>query len=230
MTRVVPLQHPSGPPTSEAQLLQRAQALSGHTLGELAAALELPIHSAPVRTKGLAGRLVERMLGAHARGPEQPDFPDLGIELKTIPLDAKGRPRESTFICSIPLERIAENRFEESRAYRKLRRVLWVPVEHAPTLALGARRLGRPKLWSPDPAQLALLAADWDEVAAIIGRGDLPALTARVGQALQARPKAANARVRVRGRDENGAPLAVLPRGFYLRARFTQAIFAGQAP
>jgi DNA mismatch repair protein MutH len=213
-------------PQSSAELLERARDLAGRNLAELAARAGLPLPSEPRRNKGYVGSLVERLLGARAGSASVPDFPRLGIELKTIPLAADGTPRESTFVCTVGLGEIADSEWEQSGVYRKLARVLWVPIEAAPARAFGERRVGAPRLWSPDAAQHAALRADWEELAAVIARGDVELLTARIGRCLQVRPKAANSRVRGRGVDAGGAPVRTLPRGFYLRASFTASIFA----
>ena len=103
-------------------LLRRASRLSGVTIGALAEALgvDLTARSA-VRTKGRIGELVEHALGASAGSADIPDFPHLGVELKTIPLDSRGRVTESTFVCSIDLDRADRNDFGRSRRCRQRR-------------------------------------------------------------------------------------------------------------
>lgn len=214
------------PPASETDLLARAEALAGRTVGELAAALgtALPVESR--RAKGFVGELVERALGAPRSSASRPDFAELGVELKTIPLTASGQPRESTFVCSAPLREIAAEQWSSCGVRRKLARVLWVPIEAIDGGPLQARRIGRARLWSPTAEEEALLRADWEELAGVIGRGDVELLTAHSGQVLQLRPKGRNSRQRTRGADEGGAALSVAPRGFYLRASFTARLFA----
>jgi DNA mismatch repair protein MutH len=212
-------------PSSEAELMLRARALSGRTVGEIAALAALALPVEPSRTKGFIGGLVERALGAHAGHAAGPDFRALGVELKTIPLATDGRPRESTFVCTISLRTVAEGEWERSAVRRKLARVLWMPIESDRSLTLAARRIGTPRLWSPTPAQEEALRADWEELVSVIGRGDVELLDARAGRCLQVRPKARSASARGRGIDERGAPTRTLPRGFYLRARFTAQLF-----
>ena len=155
-----------------------------------------------------------------------PDFPELGVELKTIPLDKLGHVRESTFVCGIDLAACREEEWETSRVWRKLRRVLWVPVEGERKIAVPQRRVGQALLWSPDAEDEAALRFDWEELAGVIGCGDVESLTGHLGRYLQVRPKAAHGRVRRQGVDREGASFAVLPRGFYLRATFTGRILA----
>ena len=212
------------PPRDEEELLARARALSGRTVGELAAERRVAVPPTAHRAKGLVGRLVEEALGATAGSKGRPDFEALGIELKTLPLDREGRPKESTFVCSIALTRMAETEWEESLVWRKLRRVLWMPVESDPALPLPARRLGTPILWSPSERERDRLRQDWEALAERIGSGGIDRVTAHLGEVLQVRPKAAHARVRRRAPEEDGAFVWALPRGFYLRTAFTRAL------
>jgi DNA mismatch repair protein MutH len=212
------------PPADEAELMARARALSGLTLSEVAARFALLAPPDLRRHKGFVGALIERVLGASAGSRAAPDFEALGIELKTLPVDARGRALESTFVCTIPLMEIGEVEWASSRVRRKLSRVLWVPVEGERSIAVGARRIGEPLLWSLPPETETLLRFDWEELAGIIGRGDVETITGHIGRCLQIRPKARDSHARRRGVDIDGARFAALPRGFYLRATFTSEI------
>jgi DNA mismatch repair protein MutH len=211
-------------PATEAELLARAKRIAGFTLSAIAAELGRPVPRDQKRAKGWVGNLVETALDADAGSRARPDFEALGVELKTIPVDRKGRPRESTYLTAVPLRRIRRMRWEESELRRKLLRVLWIPIEADPEIALAARKIGSPLLWSPSEEEEALLRADWEELSELIAEGYIESLTAHRGRCIQIRPKAENARQRTWGEDEEGAPLRTLPRGFYLRKRFTQAI------
>ena len=172
------------------------------------------------------GGLVERALGATAGSRAVPDFPELHIELKTLPVDRTGAPLESTFVCTIPLTEIGDVEWASSRVRRKLLRVLWVPVEGERSIPVGERRIGQALLYRLTEADEALLCRDWEELAGLIGRGHVEALTGHLGRCLQIRPKAAHSRARRIGFDAEGVPFAALPRGFYLRASFTRALLA----
>lgn len=213
-------------PQSEAELVARARALSGRRVGELAAELGVPCPPDLRRAKGFVGGLVERALGADAGSRSLPDFSGLGVELKTLPVDARGRPVESTFVCTIPLTEVAHLEWAESPVWRKLRRVLWMVVEGDRGLPPARRRIGEPLLWSPSPDQERALRFDWEELAGVIGRGDVESITGHLGQCLQVRPKAANSHARRRGTDRDGAFFDAMPKGFYLRATFTASVLA----
>ena len=212
------------PPDSELELLDRARAISGRTLAELARAAELDVPADLRRAKGFVGQLVERALGATSSSRAGPDFQTLGIELKTLPLDAGGRPVESTFVCTIPLARVGDLEWEDSPVRAKLRRVLFVPVEGERERAVALRRIGEPFIWSPSAEEEADLKFDWDELSGRIGRGDVESITGHLGRWLQVRPKAADSRARGLARDADGVAFSALPRGFYLRAAFTERV------
>jgi DNA mismatch repair protein MutH len=212
-------------PASEAELMERAHALAGRRLGDLANlhGLEVPIEMR--RAKGFAGTLLERCLGATAGSRALPDFEGLGVELKTLPLDRAGRPLESTFVCTIELTELADSEWATSRVRKKLARVLWVPLLSERERPLVERTVGTPLLWSPTAAQEADLRWDWEEIAGLIGLGRIDDITGHLGRCLQMRPKASNSRARRVGIDDEGIRVEVLPRGFYLRPSFTATLF-----
>ena len=212
------------PPRDEAELVQRAASLAGLRLSELAARFEQAVPQDLRRAKGFVGSLVERALGATAGSRALPDFPELSIELKTLPVNRGGAPVESTFVCTIPLTEIGEVEWANSRVRRKLARVLWVPVEGEREIPVGERRLGQALLYRLTQEDEQLLRADWEELSGYIGRGHVEELTGHLGKVLQIRPKAAHSRARRLGVDADGAPFAALPRGFYLRPSFTHAL------
>jgi DNA mismatch repair protein MutH len=215
------------PPRDEDELLRRARALAGRTVAELAARLDRPVPADLRRAKGFVGQLIEDLLGATAGSRAEPDFPHLGVELKTLPVDAAGRPRESTYVCTLPLDGTLAASWEASWVRRKLARVLWVPVvvgDGPP----GERVVGTPVLWSPSPEEEATLRADWEELATIVALGELWDLHGRHGAALQVRPKAASSSELSWVLGEEGAWVRDVGRGFYLRPAFTAALIAAR--
>lgn len=214
------------PPASPEELLARARAYSGSSLGELAAAQGAAVPADLRRAKGWVGSLFEAALGATAKSRAAPDFEELGIELKTLPVTMQGVPLETTFVCTIPLANMASVEWGESRVFRKLRRVLWVPVEGNRATPVGARRIGTALLWSPSAEEELDLRFDWEELAGMIGAGRVEDITGHLGRYLQVRPKARDSHARRRGSGDGGAMISTLPRGFYLRTSFTARILS----
>ncbi|MCC6709702.1 MAG: DNA mismatch repair endonuclease MutH [Gammaproteobacteria bacterium] len=212
------------PPRDEAELVSRARRWAGMTVGDMAQAVAQAVPRDLRHHKGWLGELVETALGATASSRPLPDFTELGIELKTIPVGVDGKPRESTHVCSVELGELIGQHWQRSTVRLKLSRVLWMPVEYRAELPLAARRFGVAQLWSPSHEQENVLRADWEEHMELLATGRFDLLDARLGQALQIRPKAANGRALRAVGDSGGAPAATLPRGFYLRAGFTHTV------
>ncbi len=168
-------------PSSEAMLLQRAGDIAGGTLGELATRYGWPVPQTLRHAKGWTGELIERALGATAGPRAGPDFAHLGVELKTIPVARDGRPRESTYVCTVTLSGHEGSTWENSPVRRKLQRVLWMPVEAEPEITIARRRIGSPLLWTPDPDEESMLRADWEELMEMVCLGQLHLVTARHG-------------------------------------------------
>ncbi len=211
------------PKTTE-ELLSRAQAIAGLSFGELAAQLSIPVPPDLKRDKGWVGMLLETALGATAGSKAEQDFRHLGIELKTIPINAQGYPLETTFVSLAPLTQNSGVNWQNSHVRHKLSRVLWIPIEGSRSIPLAERRIGTPILWQPSEQQERQLQRDWEELMDYIVLGQLDKINARLGEVLQLRPKGANSKSLTKGIGKNGEIIDTLPLGFYLRKAFTHEI------
>ena len=199
-------------PRDESELRERLFRLAGRPLDDIAR------EHGVVHGKGAAGVLLEKALGATAASRSMPDFPELGIELKTIPIDERGKPLESCFVASLEMARY-DLRWETSAVRKKLLRVVWVPVE-----TRGLRRVGTALFWSPSVEEHAKLREDYETIVELLSVG--ARVTARTGEWLQLRPKGRDAKHLRWALDEEGAQVRAAPRAFYLRRSFTAALLA----
>ncbi|KDN09968.1 MULTISPECIES: DNA mismatch repair endonuclease MutH [unclassified Gilliamella] len=211
-------------PNSEQELLQRAQLAAGYTFGEIAQYLNIPIPNNLNKQKGWVGNLIETFLGANAGSKAEQDFANLGIELKTIPVDKHGKPLETTFVSVTPLMANHGVIWETSHVRYKLAKVLWIPIEGERTITLANRKVGKPIMWTPTKEQEQQLKQDWEELMDMIALGHVEKITARYGTYLQIRPKAANGQALTKAISENGDIILTRPRGFYLKKAFTMQI------
>ena len=205
-------------------LLNRAQSLAGKTFLELAqlSGLTAPTDNR-LNMKGWLGQTLERFLGATAGSQSLPDFVELGIELKTIPLLPDGRPKESTYICTAPIP-IRDCSWEQSRVLNKLRKVLWFPYFYNKSQLFQNQILGTPLFWSPNETQYLKLQSDWEELVELINLGKVENLIALMGECLQIRPKAYHSNVQIDFINHEGEQTSTTPKGFYLRPHFTKEI------
>jgi DNA mismatch repair protein MutH len=208
------------------ELLERCKMIEGLSFSQLASLIQLTIPSLPSQRKGWAGLAMELALGTTAGNKAVPDFEHLQIELKTIPLNTRGKPAESTFVTSISLLTIHREQWLSSVCYKKLKHILWVPIEGDKNIPFEQRRIGHPFLWSPSYEEEQVLAQDWLDLSQMIGMGRLEEINASMGEYLQVRPKAANKLSLCYCFDNEGNKVLTLPRGFYLRTAFTEKILA----
>lgn len=211
-------------PQTLEQLLSQAQSIAGLTFGELADELHIPVPPDLKRDKGWVGTLLERALGATAGSKAEQDFSHLGVELKTLPINAEGYPLETTFVSLAPLVQNSGVKWENSHVRHKLSCVLWMPIEGSRHILLRERHIGAPILWKPTAEQERQLKQDWEELMDLIVLGKLDQITARIGEVMQLRPKGANSRSITKGIGRNGEVIETLPLGFYLRKAFTAGI------
>lgn len=211
-------------PQTLEQLLSQAQSIAGLTFGELADELHIPVPIDLKRDKGWVGMLLERALGATAGSKAEQDFSHLGVELKTLPINAEGYPLETTFVSLAPLVQNSGVKWENSHVRHKLSCVLWMPIEGSRHIPLRERHIGAPIFWKPTVEQERQLKQDWEELMDLIVLGKLDQITARIGEVMQLRPKGANSKAITKGIGKNGEIIETLPLGFYLRKEFTAQI------
>ncbi len=216
------------PPATREELLARAADLEGRSLREISLAqdVRLPtLTGGGTRQKGKPGALIELVLGATGGSVARHDFPNLEVELKTLPIDERGQPLESTYVCRVPAGDAERVEWATSWARAKLSTVLFVPI-HATSRRqpFSDRVVGRAFLWGPSPEQEAILKADFEDIMGAIALGGAETLTAHTGRVLQARPKAAHGGVRMKLRGPDGESIETVPRGFYLRPAFTASL------
>ncbi|MCB9739255.1 MAG: DNA mismatch repair protein MutH [Deltaproteobacteria bacterium] len=201
-----------------------AGALAGQPVGAIAEALAIPAPASARSGKGWTGSLLEIALGAAAGNDAAPDFPELGVELKTVPLRGDGRPAESTWVTRVPLDpQQARMPWQQSVVCAKLSAVLFVPIEAQRDRWLD-RRVGRPRLWRPTEAEAALLRSDYEEIMARVLGGRVDEIDARVGGVLQVRPKGRDSTARSAAVGADGHMTWTGSRGFYLRPTFVRRV------
>ena len=163
----------NSPPQSEHELWQRACTLANKTLGALANEYHVVMPEHFRREKGFIGQLLERALGASAGSLSKPDFVNLSIELKTIPLNTNGSPKESTYISIVPLMSKQLVTWRQSEIYHKLQRILWIPYFFDNNQSPYHWQISQPVLWSPSVEEEKILKEDWQELMSLVQLGQL---------------------------------------------------------
>lgn len=209
---------------SREELLDAAQRLAGLSIRELATKLDILPPPNLNRQKGWMGQLIELALNVTAGSKPIPDFPELGIELKTIPIDRSFNPLESTYICTAPLMFTHDIQWETSHLRNKISEILWLPIIGDKKELFLNKTIGTAILWTPNEIEMEILEKDWNEIMEYIAEGKIATISARFGLALQLRPKAANGQSLTTAIGSKGELIRTRPRGFYLRTSFTKKI------
>jgi len=197
--------------------------MAGQSISHLAAKANLNIPTDLLHAKGWVGQLIEIYLGASSSSKALPDFANLGIELKTIPISAQNKPLESTYVCTVQTN-AGTQAWRDSWVYNKLKHVLWVPIISSPDLAITNRIISKPFFWHMPEDTEDVLRTDWEELMEMLQLGYGTNLSAKYGTYLHIRPKAANSRVLVDYTDSEGNATKIVPKGFYLRSSFTHEL------
>ncbi|MGH9896014.1 MAG: MutH/Sau3AI family endonuclease, partial [bacterium] len=178
-------------------LLAQALTLEGVRAKEVAVEVDRTAFNAtpkPVGRTGV-GNLTQLYMGRKEDNRREPDFPELGIELKTLPMKAlrRGNQREwtvkePTSITMIDYREVDQEDWSVAYLRHKIDHILWVPYEHD----YGDKRESRFRrafLWKPDAADYPVFGIDYDVVRGYIQRDDAEHLSETLSQVLAARRK-----------------------------------------
>lgn len=212
------------PPINEKILLRFADGLSGCSLGELSSIILKMVPDTLKKNKGFTGHLLEKILGANIGRKVQQDFSDIGVELKTIPVNKKGIVLESTFICSVPLIKNIALIWTNSYFYKKIKRILWIPIQGDNSVLLSDRLIGKPFLWTPNSIQENLIRSDWEEFMDLIILGKVEEITGNHGEVLHILKRSKNYSYLTRAIGKDGSVIYIEPRCFYFRKKFTYSV------
>lgn len=159
--------------TDRASVEQRARALAGRRLGDVTAVAAE--ETMGTRTRGTVGHHLERYFGLTINSDQAPDFAELEIELKTVPVVPQGNThaaKERTFITAIDYATIADTPFERSPLDRKTRSTLYVFYEWLPTTPVADYRVLRALLHDRDDLDELTLREAHGHVQDAVRRGE----------------------------------------------------------
>lgn len=205
-------------------LIKKAKSIIGYSINDIAKKIKFQITDKVKKNKGCIGYIIEKFLGAYHSNKATIDFPNIGIELKTIPINKYGYPKENTFVCMAPLVRNTGVLWETSYVCKKLSSVLWIPIESNFDIPLKNRRIGYPKLWIPNKIEKEKLKNDWNELMKIIIFGNICNITSDYGVILMLKKKYSNNNIYTQAVGFNGKKIMINPLAFYLRKKFTNFI------
>ncbi|MCB9546079.1 MAG: hypothetical protein H6706_09525 [Myxococcales bacterium] len=182
---------PAPPPLTRAEALVRLAALRGRDLRPLADSFGVTVWIDGRRNKGWAGHTVERYLGRRPDSLQAPDFGDW--ELKVVPLvagaDGQWRLKETMAITAFTPAELEVTEFEDSHLLEKLGHLIVVARSFEGSAEARSIVLGASAFDLDDPALLATVREDYEEIRWVVQREGRHALSGRIGQLVHPRPR-----------------------------------------
>lgn len=125
--------------------------------------------------KGSIGLIIEEhWFGVKNNNDQQPDFPNLGIELKVLPMKRLSNRqltvKERTKICSIDYVKLVDEQWKQSNARKKLNKILFVFYEYVAENPLDSKVLEY-HLFTLSSNDEPLIRSDWERTKDYVKKG-----------------------------------------------------------
>jgi DNA mismatch repair endonuclease MutH len=133
-----------------------------------------PMIPSSARTKGAVGRVYEQAFGIPQNSFPGADFPDAGIELKSVPIRIVGdaaRAKERISLAMIDFASLPAERWETARVRKKLDDLLLIFYRWDPLLPIARFETLVAEIWRPDAESLQQIRVDWEAVRAMVASG-----------------------------------------------------------
>lgn len=198
----------------------------GKTIGQLKE--ELFIGEKCKMKKGAAGLIVENILGIKNNNRDEPDIPQIGCEIKILPLqknrDGTIKAKEPTAIQMINYCEVAKETWETAKLRSKINLTFWVVYlakENGKSKAQDEYVIVDYFLDHPSDVQNGIFKTDWEEIQSYIVRGDADKLSCSMGTYIEPKTKGANNEDNTYAPDGKGGLTRVRRRAFYYKKNYT---------
>jgi DNA mismatch repair protein MutH len=151
------------------ELRNRAESLKDKFISELKPTLD-------VKDKGAIGKIIEEYgFGVKNNSESRPDFHEIGVELKVVPLkeSSKGElsVKERTKVCLINYHQIIESTWENSHAKEKLNHVLFVFYQYNKENKLASKIKDYYLFELKNQLEEPIIQTDWHRTKQIVSDG-----------------------------------------------------------
>lgn len=177
------------------EAIRKISELIGHDLRPMADKYEVTVwknvDGVLKFNKGWAGHVIERYLGLPLNSSRSPNFGSWELKVTSLK-HLQNRVltvKETMSVTKIDRFEVAQNTFEESHLYRKLRKMV-VPARIWESSAETRSILHKVTTFDlDDPDLYALVKADYEEIRRVIQTEGFDALSGRMGKIIQPRTK-----------------------------------------
>lgn len=206
-------------------LYEIISAFKGKTIGQLKDELNIARER---MVKGASGLIVENLLDIKNNNLDEPDIPEIGCEVKVLPLQINSngtvKAKEPTAIQMIIYCEVANETWETAKIRRKIKLTFWV--------AYLAKVNGRPLnqneyiivdffLDHPTDVTNGIFRNDWETIQSYIQSGRADSLSCSMGVYIEPKTKGANKSDKTQAPDGHGGITMARRRAFYYKKSFT---------
>lgn len=178
--------------------------------------------------KGASGLIVENLLGIENNNRDGADLPQIGCEIKIIPLqknkDGSIKAKEPTAIQMINYCEVAKETWETAKIRSKINLTFWV-VYLAKVNGVAKKQddyiIVDYFLDHSSDLQNGVFKTDWEEIQSYIKRGDADKLSCSMGIFLEPKTKGANNQDKTDAPDGKGGITRARRRAFYYTKNYT---------
>lgn len=200
----------------------------GKTIGQIKEELNIERNR---MVKGASGLIVENLLGIRNNNIDEPDIPEIGCEVKVLPLqlnrDGSIKAKEPTAIQIINYFEVANETWETAKVRRKISLTFWIVYL--------AKVNGKPLhqndytivdyfLDAPNDITNGVFKKDWEEIQDFIIKGLGDKLSCSMGTYLEPKTKGANNQDKTVAPDGHGGTTMVRRRAFYYKKNYTNSM------
>lgn len=181
--------------------------------------------------KGASGLIVENLLGIKNNNLDEPDIPEIGCEVKVLPLqknrNGEIKAKEPTAIQMINYFEVANEKWETAKIRRKIRLTFWIVY----LAKVDGKSLDQNDyvivdyfLDAPTDITNGIFQKDWEEIQNFIIKGIADKLSCSMGTYLEPKTKGANNQDKTSAPDGKGGTTMVRRRAFYYKKNYTNSM------
>lgn len=199
----------------------------GKTIGEIKQKLNIERKK---MKKGASGLIIENMLGIKNNNIADADIPEIGCEVKILPLqknkNGEIKAKEPTAIQMINYFEVANETWNTAKLQKKIKLTFWIVYlakENGKSLNQDDYVIIDYFLDHPTDIQNGVFQKDWEEIKDYIIRGMADKLSCSMGVYIEPKTKGANNQDLTDAPDGKGGSLKARRRAFYYKKNYTNS-------
>lgn len=221
---IVPREELPYDPSDRKSIIEYAYLLEGHTLRE---SCDVDACGLKKGNKGGLGQAVEYYYFKYEPNSDQePDFPEVGMELKTTPIKRNKNKsisaKERLVLTMIDYFKVVDETWETSTCLEKMRDILLISYLHEPKKNVFDYEIEYARPQDFPAEDMTVIQDDWETIVEKVRQGKAHELSGGDTHYLEACTKSANSSIR---RSQPFSDILAKPRAFALKSSYMTAFY-----